>query len=111
MFSVNPRISSHALETLGSWRGVPGLGVTLIEFWEDYGNLAREVALVLCRPCLAPADSSPCASIKRSLRSRSATSHAIEQTPDGSGTGRVLEHVKHAPRVIGSILRLVNVKA
>ena len=50
---------SHTLETLGSRRGVPCLGVTLIEFREDSGNLAPEVALVFCRPCLAPADSSP----------------------------------------------------
>jgi XapX domain-containing protein len=93
-------------------RPLPGSGP--IEFWEDSGNPAREVALVLCRPCLAPADSSSCAlridqakPPDRARRPRTPSNRRLT----GLELGRFFERVKHAPRVIDSILRLVNAKA
>jgi hypothetical protein len=44
--SSDPEPNLESAGTLGSWRGVPCLGVTLNEFREDSGKLAPEVALV-----------------------------------------------------------------
>ena len=66
--SSNPEPNLESAGTLGSWRGVPCLGVALNEFREDSGKLAPEWPSTL--PSFFGFIASPhahCASIKRSL--------------------------------------------